>query len=310
MTILATIREKLSGKEQQERDAELEDYNALVLAVADGKEPAQEDVERLLAGGTAERFEPVCPTHPSHRRVRIRRTVDNVHHCICDDCGTDFTQEFDPHAEAANGRTVQDLERDVELLKQRRQWAEQVATIPQLEETERQAKDRRERVCAKYRKAQEEMKRVTEEVASELLALNMEKSSAEKARWELIQHCRDVGLREQYSQLLSRRKDVSGRLGAVKHDLWGSMPVGKLTDPERDSTGAKMLALQQKLEKWSNDRRNGHRNSLSVEKLNREYQQFRSREWNPKVKEHEQLTGELAEIDEQLSQLMEKMLAP
>lgn len=310
MSVISTIREKLSRKERDQRERELQDYNELVVAVADGKEPSEEDIERLLTGGTAERPKLLCPKCPTNvgDDVSILKTKGNVQSCICQRCGEEFKREYDPDAEQVIGRTVQDLERDVELLRRRRQWAEDLTRLPELVEAEGKLREKLEKARAKARKAIAEQQRVAEEVAPELQTIERQKRDAERAQEQLQSSCRDVRVVEEYERLEKRRRELVRRKQNLKVDLWGYSPVGKLTDPVHDSTGAKLLALQQKVERVASNGK--HQDRTNLENYQRQLVRVEQQEFNPRVREFHQLGEQLEQIDARMEELRQQMLEP
>ncbi len=310
MSVITAIRQTLRRKEEQTRDQELHDYNSLVVAIADGQEPSVDDVDRILTGGTAERPKLVCPTHPQHNRVRALKSVGDVRECICDDCGTEFKREYDASAAQITGRTVEDLERDIELLKQRRLWKEQLDKLPDIQSGLKKLNDRRERLRVKYEKLFAEQKLASEEMNDEQFNLARQLQVAEQAENGLIANCRDERLCERFTQLRGQRANAATRHGSLKRDLWGYSPVGEIRDPEHGSTGSRMLTYQRHLEKWSGVSTSSQPHGFNLEKERRLYHAFRDREWNPKVEEYERLSSELADIESQVSELLEAMLEP
>ena len=79
---------------------------------------------------------PVCPSVSSHTAIKVRRTSGTIKYCTCNDCGVEWQHEFDPdQASPEPGRkTIEDLEDDVALLKQRRDWKEQLDRLPEIDQ--------------------------------------------------------------------------------------------------------------------------------------------------------------------------------
>lgn len=308
MSVITTIRQKLSRKEQEQRHQELEEYNDLVVAIADGHEPSVEEVERFCPAGAAERPKLLCPKNPEHRRVRIVKTEGNSQSCICEDCLTEFKREYDPDAAPITGRTVEDLERDVELLKQRRQWAADLQRLPDLEQSEGKLRAKLEKARAKARKAIAEQQKVADEVAPELQTIEQQKRDAERAREKLQSSCRDARIAEEYNGLDKQRRQLAERKQHLRRDLWGYSPVGTVKDPVHGSTGDKLLSLDRKIDNRAANRQHPDRKNLG--KYKRQLDDFKRREFDPLVREYHSLSEQLEQIEARIEELQQKMLEP
>ena len=308
MSVLTAIRDKFTSRKQADRQEYESSYWKLVTALADGEEPDLEAIEAVLSE-IRSLPTPVCPKSPGHKKIRKRGAgEDGLNRFLCDDCGTDFQQKADFPRPTADGRkTIDELQADVELLHNRRRWAEQMAAKPDVEKRRRQLTAKLDQANDAVQKAYDARKVLTDQLAPELQAAENQIRDAETAARQLTETVPYERLNARDKELTERRKKLQLRHQELKRDLYGAGQIGTFTQPERGSTGDRVLSFQRQIEQLNPA---DARQAAKRDKLKRNEAHFWQTTVEPKQEEMNRIASSLEPIDAELEEIRRQKLTP
>ena len=310
MSVLTTIRDRFATKVREEREADTTSYRELVQKIADGEEPDFETVDRLLSK-TGRIPTPVCPRSANHTDIKVRRTSGTIKFCLCNDCGTEWQHEFDPDQPSPEpGRkTLEDLEEDVTLLKQRRVWKEQLDRVPEIDRQRSDLTRKLEAAEERVRKAQETRRELSEQLQPELSRLDADRNQANRARESLVKTCMGEA---SFKEVAERRKTMVARIQHLKNDLWGYGRPGTFDNIVRGTIGDEILSYKRRIARLTvevgHTNRQSKHDELATNK--RKYTAFWDLYVKPKIDEYERLTAELPDVEQELAELQKQKLNP
>ncbi len=264
--------------------------------------------------------EPRRPPDPKNRRMGIltsirerltRRQRDEQHAAIAtySELVTAVHEERPPDDDDllaildAAGKSLDDLEADVELHRQRLAWGVESDALDDLRaeldaiRAEQQAHQaERERVFTELNRRSGELGTRHQDVTRRI-------SAAEKARQNLLAHPADHELANRLDALRRERGRLVGQRQEIGIDLWGrARPQDNFEDSPYGSTGNRAIGLESEIEK--------HTDPAKRNEARRRYQAFKAREIDPLVEKHHELGERVARLDKQIADLERQLLVP
>lgn len=226
--VLERLRERFQAREEEQQAEEISTYRELVRMVADGEEPDDATVDRVLSSHVATAAQ--CPNDPRHANLRQYTADSGATRVICDDCGASFSHQgpLQGGPSPDGHKTLADLESDVDLLRHRRKLAALLDQRPQalaeLADARRQIDEANERA----RRARQEALELRERLAPERLQARL--AEIDRAETELLRGCN-------HPEVIARDREIDARrerIGPRVRELEYRNLAGTFTDASRD----------------------------------------------------------------------------